>query len=80
MDAVSFSNRLLRILRNPYGFTDDQVREARLWAGDQVEAYWRNQEAIDDLGLAISDAGYTWTPEMRRAYEKCTTSALFWPH
>jgi hypothetical protein len=26
--------------------------------------------ALDKLGLAITDAGYTWTPEMRKAYEK----------
>jgi hypothetical protein len=29
-----------------------------------------NKEALDDLGVAIADAGYTWTPEMRSAYEK----------
>lgn len=27
-------------------------------------------KAVDDLGLAIADAGYTWTPGMRKAYEK----------
>lgn len=26
--------------------------------------------ALDELGLAITNAGYTWTPEMRKAYEK----------
>ena len=26
--------------------------------------------ALDKLGLAIANAGYTWTPEMRKAYEK----------
>ena len=26
--------------------------------------------ALDKLGLAIANAGYTWTPEMREAYEK----------
>jgi hypothetical protein len=25
---------------------------------------------LDELGLAITNAGYTWTPEMRKAYEK----------
>lgn len=25
---------------------------------------------LDELGLAIANAGYTWTPEMRKAYEK----------
>lgn len=26
--------------------------------------------ALDKLGLAIANAGYTWTPEMREAYEE----------
>ncbi len=26
--------------------------------------------ALDRLGLAITDAGYTWTSEMRKAYEE----------
>jgi hypothetical protein len=25
---------------------------------------------LDELGMAITNAGYTWTPEMRKAYEK----------
>ena len=29
-----------------------------------------NTKALDELGLAITDAEYGWTPEMRRAYEK----------
>jgi hypothetical protein len=29
-----------------------------------------SKKALDDLGVAIADAGYTWTPEMRSAYEK----------
>lgn len=28
------------------------------------------RKALDELGLAITNAGYTWTPEMRSAYEK----------
>ena len=27
-------------------------------------------KALDALGVAITNAGYTWTPEMRNAYEK----------
>jgi hypothetical protein len=27
------------------------------------------REAIDALGVAIADAGYAWTPAMRKAYE-----------
>ncbi len=30
----------------------------------------RLRAALDALGVAIADAGYTWTPEMRAAYEK----------
>ena len=29
-------------------------------------------KALDELGVAIANAGYDWTPEMRRAYEKGT--------
>ena len=29
-----------------------------------------SKQALDALGLAITNAGYTWTPEMRSAYEK----------
>ena len=29
-----------------------------------------SKQALDELGLAITNAGYTWTPEMRSAYEK----------
>jgi len=32
-----------------------------------VDAY---KEKLDELGLAIVDAGYTWTPAMRKAYER----------
>ena len=27
-------------------------------------------KALDELGVAIANAGYDWTPEMRSAYEK----------
>ena len=27
------------------------------------------RKALDDLGVAIADAEYVWTPEMRTAYE-----------
>jgi hypothetical protein len=27
-------------------------------------------KSLDALGVAITNAGYTWTPEMRSAYEK----------
>jgi hypothetical protein len=29
-------------------------------------------DAVDALGVAIADAGYTWTPEMRSAYERAS--------
>ena len=34
------------------------------------------QAKVDALGLAISDAGYTWTPEMRKAYEMLPNAKL----
>ena len=30
------------------------------------------KESADELGVAIADAGYTWTPAMRKAYRKAT--------
>jgi len=33
-----------------------------------VKAAW--QAKVDALGLAITNAAYPWTPEMRAAYEK----------
>jgi len=30
------------------------------------------EAALDAFGVAIADAGYAWTPEMRSAYEKGT--------
>jgi hypothetical protein len=30
----------------------------------------KHMTPLDELGIAITDAGYTWTPEMRKAYEK----------
>ena len=29
-----------------------------------------SKQALDDLGVAIAEAGYNWTPRMRSAYEK----------
>ena len=29
-----------------------------------------SKQALGELGLAITNAGYIWTPEMRSAYEK----------
>ena len=34
------------------------------------------QAKVDALGLAISDAGYTWTPEMRKAYEMLPNAGI----
>jgi hypothetical protein len=33
----------LHLLRNPYGHSDDLVRQARLWAADRIEAASRHQ-------------------------------------
>lgn len=33
---------------------------------DEIE---RMTNALDALGIAIADAGYEWTPAMRKAYE-----------
>jgi len=43
--------------------TLDELQRA-VW---RVDAY---KKKLDELGLAIVDAGYTWTPAMRKAYER----------
>ncbi len=40
------------------------------WVYEQHVEVKRLRAALDALGVAIADAGYTWTPEMRAAYEK----------
>ncbi len=47
--------------RQPYGF------EQTIWRR-MLDAL----NAVDELGVAIADAGYTWTPEMRAAFERAT--------
>ena len=37
MSTVNHSDFYLHILRNPWGNSEDQVRAARLWAGDRIE-------------------------------------------
>lgn len=48
---------------NPSALFSAIAREA----ADEIE---RLRAELDALGVAIADAGYTWTPEMRAAYEK----------
>lgn len=40
-------DRYLHILRNPAGWSDDSVREARLWAADQIEKAQPAPEPVD---------------------------------
>jgi hypothetical protein len=37
VSQVTSKNQLLHILRNPYGWPSETVREARLWAADIIE-------------------------------------------
>ena len=50
---VSFTDRYLHILRNPYGWSEDQVRDARLWAADNIE---RLETRIDALRGLLREA------------------------
>lgn len=43
--VVTYQDGMLHILRNPHGFTEDVIREARNAAADRIEA----QEAHIDL-------------------------------
>jgi len=44
------------------------IREKDVIAGLQAK--------LDALGVAIADAGYTWTPEMRKAYEMAPNTRI----
>jgi len=46
-----------------YGIEQDIFRAA-------IDEITRKSTALDALGVAIADAGYTWTPAMRDAYER----------
>jgi hypothetical protein len=48
-------------------FNDWKVTHSTVRLEVEIE---RLRAALDALGVAIADAGYTWTPEMRAAYEK----------
>ena len=47
----------------------DIVRCLEIELENKEDELNRWQKKLDALGLAISEAGYTWTPEMRTAYE-----------
>lgn len=40
---------LLHLLRNPWGWSEDTVREARLKAADELERLWRTESAALEL-------------------------------
>lgn len=37
------SQRMLHLLRNPWGHSEDDVRRARLWAADRIEQFEREE-------------------------------------
>lgn len=62
----------LQELMNMKG-TSEPVRHALQAMSDEIEALRQTraayQDKLDALGIAIVNAGYTWTTEMREAYE-----------
>jgi ribosome biogenesis protein Nip4 len=47
--------------------------DIRIWKwGEKPEGgqIARAHEALEELGVALSDAGHTWTPKQRKAWEK----------
>ncbi len=56
-------------LRNELERLDTAVIAGTHYGFEQT--IWRQMldvlDAVDELGVAIADAGYTWTPAMRRA-------------
>lgn len=53
---------------------DAAVEQGRDYSFDSI--IWLRMltalRAVDALGVAIANAGYSWTPEMRKAYEEAT--------
>lgn len=64
-------------LREELERLDDAVITGASYGFDQ--SIWRRMigvlDQVDALGLAIAEAGYTWTPAMRSAYERATETA-----
>jgi hypothetical protein len=48
MDSIE-RKTLLHLLRNPWGWSEDTVREARLKAADELERLWRTENAVTEL-------------------------------
>jgi hypothetical protein len=76
---VSFTDRYLHILRNPYGWSEDQVRDARLWAADNIE---RLETRIDALRGLLREARKALVEELVECccHEAYTSRSLIDPN
>jgi hypothetical protein len=48
-------NTLLHILRNPYGWSDETVRDVRKKAADELERLWSFEKHVSELSNSLSD-------------------------
>lgn len=65
-------------LRDELERIDEAVHSGRAYGFEQTifRRMLDTLDQVDALGLAISDAGYVWTPEMRAAYERATEGMI----
>ena len=65
------------VMLREYDDALDKLRAAQSATAAMTDEIERMRAALDALGVAIADAGYTWTPEMRSAYEKGEMSSSY---
>ena len=63
----------LHILRNPHGYSDERVRQARLWAGDRIEEVERDNRLL--CGLLNDVKWYDLPPALRERIDVALAGA-----
>ena len=64
-ETINHRSMMLHTLRNPHGHSDDEVRKARLWAGDEIE---RLERWLRAYGVPFTVGSEPPSPELR-AYQ-----------
>lgn len=54
---TSEENKMIHILRNPWGWSEDEVRAARLWAADRLDPTGRHSECKCDMRTKLVGDG-----------------------
>lgn len=61
---------MIHILRNPHGYSDDEVRAARLWAADELDALRGLLREVLDAGCGEHWLGTTLHDKVIEAAKK----------